>query len=267
MSGRRLRLLALLVCGGLVGSAQADVQVFTFSLGDLSAKATFEVSGGKLTVTLENTAGDPKNPESVLTGLFFDISDFVVDLTRETAKLTSTSGTPVLNGTTGDSNKGFNSGGDISGEAGYRTGATAEGNSLGFGGVGNHAIGMVGMEDFMGKTTRFDDTGGGELGGPPSGSLGGIEYGLVNPGFSNSAGHPKLKLDDGGGGPGPNELIQVGVKYTFADFTSDGGLLSNIDNVAFNFGTDFNPIPAPGAALLAMMGMGFVSRVRRKKAV
>ncbi len=245
------RIAGVFACFGFLMAAvntRADV-VFGFSQGDLDATATFVAAGDTLTVTLQNTASvDVSAPEDVLTGVFFDIDGLVGSLTRVSAILTDLSGTPVLFGAgLGDTGLGYHAGGDIGSEAGYRTGAFAEG------GVGDHAIGHVGMDDFMGQLTPFDPDDDHNLQGPVSMSLAGIEYGLVNALYTGGGNSP---LD------GPNALITTGVEYTFTGFS--GFSEGDIGNVWFNYGTEFNPIPAPSAALLAMIGVPMIGWVKRR---
>ena len=243
----RLGVCVALLAG--VGVANADVSA-GFASGDLSALATFSVSGSTLTVTLENTASvDVTAPEDVLTGVFFDISGFGGTLTPQSALLSSVVGTPVLfNSVTtqpGTGHNNFAGVGDIGSEAGYRDGASIE-----QAGTGDHAIGMVGMDDFMGVTTRFDLDDSHDL--QKGASLGGMEYGIVNASYTGGANHP---LD------GANALVTTSIIYTFGGFA---GSESDIGNIAFNYGTEFNPIPAPGAAALAMIGFGAVGWLRRR---
>ena len=243
------RIAGVFACFGFLMAAvntHADV-VFGFSQGDLDATATFVATGDTLMVTLQNTASvDVAVPGDVLTGVFFDIDGFVGSLTRASAILTDLSGTPVLFGAgLGETGLGYHAGGDVGSEAGYRTGAFAEG------GVGDHAIGQVGMDDFLGETTRFDLDDCRNLQGPLS--LNGIEYGFVNSGYAGG-GNPPLD--------GPAALITTGVKYTFTGFS--GFSEGDIGNVWFNYGTEFNPIPAPSAALLAMIGAPMIGWVKRR---
>jgi MYXO-CTERM domain-containing protein len=85
----------------------------------------------------------------------------------------------------------------------------------------------------------------------------GIEYGLVNALFIGGAnGGPNGPLN------GPNALLTCSVTYTFYGFADfDEG---DIRNVMFNYGTDFSPIPAPGAALLGVIGLGTIAWIRRR---
>lgn len=250
---KRFAAFALIGCF-LGASAQADV-TFDFAQGDLAASAVFNVSGGTLTVTLKNTATvDVHAPGDVLTGLFFDINGFVGSLTRITANLSNP--VPAPNGSVlygnglGDLGVGYyttGSGGHVGAEVGYRTGAS---NPIlgGQVGIGDHAIGHVGMDDFMGQDTRFDTVRNLQWAPSPNG----IEYGIVNSLYNGGGNAP---LD------GPNALITTWMVYTFTGFS---GSEANIGNVAFNYGTEFNPIPAPGAALLGLIGLGLVSAAKRR---
>ena len=239
-------ILGLIAATGV--AARADITVFNFADGDLMARATFDDSGGNLTVTLENTASvDAANPESVLTGLFFD---FAGTLTKGSAVLAFVDPTSVLNNhLTNADGFGYFDAGNIGGEVGYRDGA-----SFLLPGLGDHAIGHVGMDDFMGVDTRFDPAN--NLHGEES--LNGLEYGIVNDDFSNDFNHEQLHIDDG---EETYPLLRFGVIYTFTNFT---GSVSDISNVWFNYGTEFNPIPAPGAALLGVIGLSAVGWMKRR---
>lgn len=247
---RPCALIAALVAAA--SPASADL-VYEYTAGILAARATFQASGDQLTVILENVAvADIAAPGDVLTGVFFDVAGFAGTLTRQSALLTSTAGTPVL--FPHKSNVpllGYNAyagPGDVGAEAGYRIGAP--------GPAGDHAIGLVGMDDFMGVTTRFDLDNSHNLYG--TNSLNGIDYGIVNAGYTG-----------GGNAPvnGKYPLIATGVKFTFSGFS--GFSENDIANVWFNYGTGYGPregelIPAPGALLLGVLGMGLAGRARRR---
>lgn len=251
-------LVALALTMTICGHSLADMSSFGFTLGDLSARADFVATGDTLVVTLWNTATvDVGNPGMVLTGLFFDISGYTGNLTQVKAMLTDITGTPVIftvnprtglpntRTTTGYNNFTFGPG-DIGSEAGYRTGASAL-----LAGTGDHAIGHIGMDDFLGVTTRFDTDPTHDLQIPES--LNGIEYGIVNSTYTGGGNRP---VD------GPNALIVTGVEYTFTGFS--GFSASNITNVSYNYGTTFNPIPAPGAAGLGVIGLTLMAGLRRR---
>ena len=82
----------------------------------------------------------------------------------------------------------------------------------------------------------------------------GINFGILAAGGLPT--HPKLNDTE--------PLIQnaVDIRLTGLDDDFD---LTYIGDVLFNYGTDFNPIPAPGAALLAMIGIVMTQRVRRNR--
>jgi hypothetical protein len=249
-------IVAVSVATFLAGSAQALTE-FGFSQGDLSARVTFEAVGDTLIVTLENTAtADVENPGQVLTGVFFDIDDYAGPLTAVNALLTDAAASSVLFGaglgTTGFGYHSYAGPGDVGAEAGYRTGAASQVSWL-----GDHAIGLVGMDDFMGEGTRFDGDDSHNLQGPVS--LNGIEYGIVNSAYTGGGNHP---ID------GPNALIRSGVVFTFSGFSGFGE--GDISNVSFNYGTGLNPIPEPSAALVFSVGLFMVGRhlgIRKRKAL
>jgi len=248
--------VACLAVAVIAGNAQA-VTDFGFSQGDLSAKVTFEAVGDTLIVTLENTAtADVANPADVLTGVFFNIEGSSGALTMESALLTDAMASSVLFGSgLGNTGLGYNDyagAGDIGSEAGYRTGAASEKT-----GLGDHAIGMVGMDDFLGVNTRFDQVASHNLQGPES--LNGIEYGIVNSDYTGGGNNPIN---------GPHALITSGVVFTFSGFS--GFSESDISKIRFNYGTELNPIPEPSAALVFSVGLLVVGQqlgIRKRKVV
>lgn len=253
----KFKLSSVFCCLGLclaTSTASADI-MFNFAQGNLAANATFSKSGDNLTITLRNTATvDVANPTDVLTGLFFDIAGPAALLTRVSALLESLTGTPVLFASgTNQPFTGYNgTNGDVGSEVGYRTGASTQ-----QAGIGDHAIGHVGMEDFlgvqfMGAPTRFDSNDANNLQGPLSPN--GIEYGLVNSTYTGGGNNPVN---------GPNALITNGMIYTFTGFA--GFNESDISNIRFNYGTEFNPvIPAPPAVLLGILGFSMVGLIKKR---
>lgn len=252
-------LVALALTMTICGHSLADMSSFGFSLGDLSARADFVATGDTLVVTLWNTATvDVGNPGMVLTGLFFDINGYTgTGLTRVKAMLTDITGTPVIftiNPHTGQTNtrtpEGYNNfafgPGDVGAESGYRFGASSV-----LAGTGDHSFGQIGMDDWLGITTRFDLDDSHDLQEPKS--LNGIEYGIVNSTYTGGGNAP---VD------GKYALITTGVQYTFTGFS--GFNASHISNVSYNYGTTFNPIPAPGAAGLGVIGLTLMAGLRRR---
>lgn len=244
--GNKLFRAGSLLCfmGAAALPATADVS-FEFAQGDLKAKVTFIVAGDTLTILLENTATvDVGVPTDVLTGVYFDIDGFGGgELTPVSALLANILGTPVLFGAgMGNTGVGYNDyegDGDIGSEVGYDRGASALGS------VGDHAIAHVGLGNLIGADDRFDSTDSHNLQGPLSPN--GIEYGIVNAGYTGGGNTP---VD------GPNALATTAVVYTLTGFT--GFSEGDIGNVSVNYGTDFNPIPAPTASILAMLGFGMI---------
>lgn len=77
MSRFAVTLITVLALGGFASQAQATA-VFSGSGSGLSASASFTISGGQLRILLTNTdaasgSGKPTSPESVLSGLFFNL--------------------------------------------------------------------------------------------------------------------------------------------------------------------------------------------------
>jgi hypothetical protein len=80
---------AVIAASALAASAQAS-QTFNASSGNLAARATFDVVGSNLQVTLTNISMfDVMVPADVLTGVFFDISGSALSLSRVSAVLDS----------------------------------------------------------------------------------------------------------------------------------------------------------------------------------
>lgn len=222
----------------------AAVLVETWTDGTRSASATFEIVGGDLQVTLANTSlFDTMDPIQLLQGVFFGISGFDGELTRISAVLADSSAGAVIypdaqNGT-------WTAGTDVvGGEWAYTN--TVVGAPFG----ANNLITATGL-NLVGPGDRFP---GDNLAGPIP--VNGMQYGIVSDGYT------------GGGNSavtGQYALITTDVIFTLGGLP-DGFTLDDLFGISFQYGTTFIPvvIPAPGATMLAAMGLGLVGLVRRR---
>ena len=207
-----------------------------FQGGGLAARATFARNGSNLVVTLENISPcDVTCPEEVLTAVFFDLDGLDSDtLTPVSAVLSD--GSHVLFPISGDGT----ASGQIGGEYGFWPDLGA-GPSW----MGQTVISAVGLGNLIGPKTLFP--------GPPlysPDSPNGLAYGLVCSADDPNGGNAKVT--------GAVPLVQTGVTFTLAGLPEGYALADSVHNVAFNYGTDLSPIPAPGALVLGIIGMAMV---------
>ena len=254
MSARFLRIsCGLVVIVGFTAAARADL-VYTQTIGELSARVTFAQDADNLDnllVTLENISPyDVVRPSQLLTGVFFNITG--ATLTTERAVLTD--GSVVRFGymadyePLGDPTDGLDSNYEVGGEWGYRS-DLAEG--LIFTGA-THVIASAGLEDLVGVDHLFP---GEDIDSPLSPN--GLNYGILSEGDDWTTGNTPVT--------GTEPLIDNGVIFTLSGL--GGGVFdvkSNITDIAFNYGTDLNVVPAPPAALLGLVGLALVGWVKRK---
>ena len=246
MHTRKL-LLAGVAAVFMASTSRADLMA-SATQGDLSASATFSIVSGQLCIELLNTSAvGVKNQGQTLTGIFFTLTDpsalsgGVVDLST---------GSSIVNPGAADSDDGdgVDASGGVSGEFGMETGAAVGAAWAG----SNVVISNAGLGDLVGVDDVFAgenlDTGF-NLDEPDSPD--GINYGIISASGLTVDANNKMKSEP---------LINNGVVIKL-DFT---GSLADISNVGFNYGTDVNVIPAPGAALLAMCGMSLIGMVRRR---
>ena len=229
-------------------SARADF-TFTETDGDLAATVTFSQDGSDLLVTLENIASSGVvEPTDVLTGVFFNIDG--VTLTPLSAVLTPTSSVLFPEAANQDPDgDGLDSNLEVGGEWGYR-GDLNPGDV--FSGA-THVIGSAGFGSFIGAQDMFP---GEDLDHPPNPD--GLNYGIVGLGgvdMVNGNAHVT----------GAEPLIENGVIFRFSGLTTGFDVDSSIGDVQFNYSTSLSqPIPAPGAVILGVVGLGAVACVRRR---
>jgi hypothetical protein len=256
---RRTQVILLLACAiGLASQARADL-VSNLNDGDHVARATFDVVGNQLTIKLENLASSSSVPSDLLTGVWFNLPDPAI-LLGGTVKLLNDAyiiNPGAANLDDGDGVELVGSDRFVSGEFGIETG----GEVLALNSDANVVVANSGLGDLVGDDDRFA---GQDLDNPESPD--GMNYGIAPfGGLASDANTPLFN----------EPLIAGGVLITL-DFT--GSLsLDDITGIAFNYGTNpnffsdgsgtdpnINPIPAPGAALLAAIGFGTVGFIKRR---
>ena len=210
----------------------------SFEMGRLSAEATFAADGNNLLVTLVNTSTyGSRNPSEVLTAVYFNLPG--VTLTPESAVLTD--GSVVLFPVTGT---GVDSNGEIGGEYAYLDGLTVVPTGA------TKVITAVGLDDIAGPPDLFP---GEPLWNPDSPN--GLGYGLV----------ASLAPDANAAVTGRQPLVQNGVLFTLSGLPTGFDVDGLVADVTFNYGTEFNPIPAPGAILLGVIGLATTGVIARRK--
>lgn len=226
----------------------------------LEAKATFDVTGDFLTITLQNIAdndeetGGQDTPGNTLTGLFFDISS---SPSLSTVSATIPGGSSIIQA--GTCNPGPCTGEtDVSGEWGF---SQSQNFSLTGGPNAEYGIASPGYLD-TGLPMNIGNFNNGAAGSnlDDPNSLDGINFGIVS-----SAG-----TFNPNGGLASDPLIQDSLVLVLSGAT--GISLGEIANVSFQYGTGFgepniSAIPVPAAVWLFGSGLiGLAGVARRRKA-
>lgn len=234
-------LLAMLAVLGITASRPSNAQVFTGTLGDLSARVAFSQSGGTLTGTFSNLSTVAVTaPGGVLTAVFFDIV-----------------GDPNLNaGTIALSPGSFYVAG--SPPAGHVLGsAWAFRDDLAISGLARYGVSASGLGGTFGTPDTF---------APSQNGANGADYGLVGTGGISGQGI----LNQG-------PLIQNGVVFTLTGVPAG----ATIRNVFFQYGTSLTEtrfgggpggppggpdVPEPGLIPVAAAAVaGLLPVLRRRK--
>lgn len=222
--------------GTLCTESLADSVTHSAAEGNLAASATFESSGGNLTITLTNTSlFDVAVPADVLTALFFDVDGGALNLTPVSAILGLTS--EVLFG-------GSDPGGVVGGEWEWEESFSEPAPQNASYGIGSSGFNLFGSgEDFPGSN----------LDGPESPD--GLQYGIVSAGDDPAAGNAAVT--------GANPLIKNEVVFVLSGLP-DGFSVASISNVNWQYGTALDEPNIPEPASIALLVVGALGMIRRR---
>lgn len=248
-----------LVLGALAGPSRADVTLHgsgTVNGTLLDATAIFSISGGTMTVTLENSASsDVLVPPDVLTGLFFNVNGSPA-LSTPSSALIAPGSSIVYGPDTPPANPD-----DIGGEWAYKQGIsyTVNSQTFTFGyGLSTAGLGVFGSGDVINGNDRNS-----------SAAPDGLDYGLLSAGDNTATGNT---------GVTKQALIKNAVVFTFTGVTFTEDDIDQSDNgFHFQYGTALtepgggrNIIPEPAfyqlASLIGLGGFGLLRLRRSKKA-
>ena len=213
------------------------------------ATAAFTVSGNTLTMTVHYAGGQGLPVDSTglaLSSVFFDLGNFSGDLTAVSAMIATGSSLVGINAGS------WTGGDDLSGQWTYRDDIAVSWGSNALGQYGASGVGdiLFGLDTF--GTADIIDSSKTLVTPVPNG----IDFSIVPTATDLSK--------DGFKNNGP--VVQDTIVLTFA-FAGDTLSESDIMNVSALYGTDGAPlVPAPGAAVLAMIGIGLTIRRRRGSA-
>ena len=230
------------------------------------ATAEFSISGSQLTLTVTYTGGTGGPVDSIglaLSAVTFDLTDFGGTLTANTAIVpdsSSLAGVGVAAWVAKvAADPDFADPKDVSGQWAYKDNINA---SLGAITLGSYGVGAVGdilfgdinpNGDTFGTSDMIDPTKTAQTPAPN-----GADFTIVP--LGNDTDFTK------GGFQSQGPVIANTVVVTFS-FSGDTLSEDNITNVLGLYGSDGAPVPEPGTAVLAMIGLGMSAHLRRRRSV